>query len=56
MTAPAAALWSPSTSEDVVANPDSYIGQFLADWLGLPAHNGARRDEAPARRRRKVSA
>ena len=44
------------TSEDVVANPDSYIGQFLADWLGLPAHNGARRDEAPARRRRKVSA
>jgi hypothetical protein len=35
------------TSEDVVANPDSYIGQFVANWLGLSAHNGARYEAPP---------
>ena len=35
------------TSEDVVANPDSYIGQFLADRLGLSAHNSARYEAPP---------
>jgi excinuclease ABC subunit A len=46
------------TPEDVAGVPGSYTGQFLAESLGLPAHNGATTAAArPAqRRRRKVSA
>ncbi|MEO8815450.1 MAG: excinuclease ABC subunit UvrA, partial [Mycobacterium sp.] len=44
------------TPEDVAAAPESYTGKFLAETLGLPAHNAAKPAASATRRRRKVSA